>query len=262
MLVGAVWSAVPATLKVTRGVSEVVSTIMLNYVALAIIGWSLTNYLQDNDPNSLQLKTKLLPKSGRIPGLTWLPEKLGFNVPPGSSLYGFLPIAILVGVAFWIIVWKTRFGYDLRASGQNPSAARASGVSPRAMVFRTMILSGIFAGLVGMPDLLGFSHQYNLDFRGDYGFNGIGVALLGRNHPGGVAIGALLFGFLERSAQILDLEGIPKEIVAIMKGIIIISVVVAYEVVGRLVRAQEARHAASAARSSDAGTGTTQVAPA
>jgi ABC-type uncharacterized transport system permease subunit len=255
VLVGALWSAIPATLKVTRGVSEVVSTIMLNYVALAIIGWTLSNYLRDRTTKSLQLQTPLIQKSGRIGGLNGFIGKFGIHPPPGSSLYGFVPIAVLVGVLFWIIVWKTRFGFDLRASGTNPSAARASGVDPRAMVFKTMILSGIFAGLVGLPDLFGQSHQYTLDFRGDYGFNGIGVALLGRNHPGGIALGAILFGFLERSAQILDIEGIPKEIVTIMKGIIIISVVIAYEVVGRIQRAQEARQAATAAHAPGAGPG-------
>jgi simple sugar transport system permease protein len=116
------------------------------------------------------------------------------------------------------------------------------------MVMRTMLLSGAMAGLIGMPQLLGFFHRYTLDFPTGLGFTGLAVALLGRNHPAGIAAGALLFGFLGRSAEILDLTDVPKEIADIMQGTIILSVVVAYEVVDRMVRGQEARRAAAAAR--------------
>jgi simple sugar transport system permease protein len=114
------------------------------------------------------------------------------------------------------------------------------------MVVRTMLISGAIAGLVGMSDLLGFSHAYGLDFPSGYGFTGIAVALVGRNHPVGVGAAALLFGFLDRSSQILDLSGVPKEIITIMGGVIILTVVIAYEVVRRLIQAQEQRAAAEA----------------
>jgi simple sugar transport system permease protein len=172
-------------------------------------------------------------------------ESLGLETR--QDLFGFVIVAILVGVLFYLIVWRTRFGYDLRASGTNPDAARVSGVDPNAMVIRTMLLSGAIAGLVGMSDLLGFFHQYTLDFPVGLGFTGIAVALVGRNHPVGIALAALLFGFIERSAQILDLEEIPKEIITIMQGVIILSVVIAYEVVRRLIQAQEVRAAAEKA---------------
>jgi general nucleoside transport system permease protein len=109
---------------------------------------------------------------------------------------------------------------------------------------RTMIISGAIAGLVGMSDLLGFFHQYTLDFPIGYGLAGIAVALLGRNHPVGIALSALLFGLLDRSAQILDLKDVPKEVITIMTGVIILSVVVAYELVSRLIEAQEVKAAA------------------
>jgi len=155
---------------------------------------------------------------------------------------------VIVGVAYYVLVWKTRFGYDLRASGLNPDAAQASGVDPRSMVIKTMLLSGAVAGLTGMMYLLSFFHSYSLDFPTGLGYTGIAVALVGRNNPVGIAIGALLFGFLERSAQILDLNNIPKEIFYIMEGIIILTVVVAYEVVRRLVEAQETKAAAERAK--------------
>ena len=136
---------------------------------------------------------------------------------------------------------------NLRASGLNPGAAEASGVDPKAMVVKTMVIGGAVAGLVGMPQLLGFFNQYTIDFPTQLGFTGIGVALLGRNHPVGMAAGAFLFGWFDRAAQILDLRGIPKEITFIMQGVILLSVVVAYEVVGRRIRAAEVQAAAEAA---------------
>jgi simple sugar transport system permease protein len=141
-------------------------------------------------------------------------------------------------------VWRTRFGFDLRASGLNPWAAQASGVDPKGMIVKAMLLSGGIAGLVGLSETLGYFHRYTLDFTTGLGFTGIAVALLGRNHPFGMAIGAFLFGFLSSSAQILDLDGIPKEIVGIMQGVILLSVVVAYEVVRRIRAAAEVRAAA------------------
>jgi ABC-type uncharacterized transport system permease subunit len=241
MGVGGVWAAIPGVLKVTRGVSEVLSTIMLNYIAIGLIAYLLSPGLlrQPVKATDLTTKTHEIPKSGLFPALLH---------NPNENLSGFLIVAVIVGVLFYLLVWRTRFGFDLRASGVNPDAARVSGVDPRGMVIKTMVLSGMLAGLVGMLYLLSFFHAYTLDFPAGLGFDGIAVALVGRNHPGGIAVGALLFGFLQVSAQILDLNGIPKEIFLIMEGIIILAVVIAYEVVRRLAEAQEVRAAAEQAK--------------
>jgi general nucleoside transport system permease protein len=245
MVVGSAWAGIAGVLKVTRGVHEVISTIMLNFIAFGLTSYLLANHLkQRNAPGDFLIKTKEIPKSGLIPSLNGLLRSLGGNPPVGSELYGFLPIALAVGVIYYLLVWRTRFGYDLRASGMNPDAAQASGVNPRAMILRTMFISGAIAGLVGLPDLFGLYHRYTIDFVTGLGFLGIAVALVGRNQPVGIALAALLFGFLDRSAQILDLVGIPKEITIIMRGVIILSVVIAYEVVRRFVEAQEVRAAA------------------
>jgi len=159
-------------------------------------------------------------------------------------------VAALVGIIYYVLVWRTRFGFDLRASGVNPDAARASGVNPRAMVLKTMLLSGAIAGLVGMMYLLSFFGEYTLDFPTGIGFTGIAVALVGRNHPVGMGLAAVLFGFLEVSAQILDLNGVPKEVIQIMEAIIILSVVIAYELVRRLIQSQDVRAAAQRSRQS------------
>ena len=246
MAVGGAWAGVAGVLKVTRNVHEVISTIMLNFIATGLGAYLLAHYLKEEGPaGGLNVKTPEIPASGQFPSLNSLLDAVGIEVPRGSNLQGFVLVAIVAGFGYHVLVSRLRFGFDLRASGINPWAAQTSGVAPRAMVVRTMIISGAIAGLVGLSALLGFSHQYTLDFPTGFGFAGIAAALLGRNHPVGIAIGALIFSYLNKSAQILDLEDIPKEIVTIMQGIIIISVVVAYEVVRRLVLAQEAHAAAS-----------------
>ena len=128
---------------------------------------------------------------------------------------------------------RTRFGFDLRTVGQSESAAEASGVSVKKMVVTSMIISGAMAGLVGMPTLLNDSHQYGNDFPVGIGFTGIAIALLGRNHPVGIALGALLWGFLERTTNHLEFQGYDKEIVGVIQGVIVLCVVIAYEVVRR-----------------------------
>jgi len=240
MAVGAFWAGVAGVLRVKRGVHEVVSTIMLNFIATGLGAYLLANYLRKPRlPNELIIQTRQIPRSGALPNLA---------VVGGEDLRSFLVIAIAVGIAVYVLIWRTRFGYDLRATGINPEAARASGVDPNRMIVRTMLISGAIAGLIGMSDLLGFFHAYTLDFPTGLGFDGIAVALVGLNHPAGIAVAALLFGWVDRAAQILDLEGIPKEVIIITKGVIILSVVVAYEVVRRIVQAQQIKAAAEATR--------------
>ena len=125
------------------------------------------------------------------------------------------------------------FGFDLRATGRSASAAQASGVNVKRMVVIAMLLSGAVAGLVSMPVLLGDAHNYSLDTPSGIGFTGIAIALLGRNSPIGIVFTSLLWAFLDTSANILDLNNIPQAVVLITEGVIVLSAVVAYELVGR-----------------------------
>lgn len=234
MAVGAAWSGIAGILRVTRGVSEVISTIMLNIIAGAVGAYLLGTYFREEVAGSLNLSTAELPDSGRLPPLDPLVEGLGVTMPRNADLGSFLVVAGLVGVGYHLLVRRSRFGFNLRASGLNPTAATASGVSARRMILLTMLLSGALAGLVGMPQLLSDSYQYGLDFPVQLGFTGIGIALLGRNSPVGMAFGALLFAFLERSSAPLQFLGVPPEIYVIMQGTIVLSVVIAYEVVRRI----------------------------
>jgi simple sugar transport system permease protein len=247
---GAAWAAIAGILKVWRGVSEVISTLMLNFIALnGLLAYLLTNYLRaKNEAGDLVTKTKPLPPESFIPPLNRFLELFGLHLP--AELNGFLIGAIVLGVGFYVLVWRTRFGFDLRATGANPAAARAAGVNPKAMIMKTMLISGGIAGLVAIGPMLGDPqfHRYNEQLGGTgFGFTGIAVALLGRNHPVGIALAALLFATIERATQVLSLQGIPQEISKIMQGTIILSAVIAYEVVRRMRVAAEVRDAAAKA---------------
>lgn len=232
VVVAAIWAGIAGWLKVSRGVSEVISTIMLNFIALGIISYTI---VRTNIGEEIAINvrgTRVIPKSG------WMP---GFTFPNSNTeVYGFIFIAIAVGIGYWFVLNRTRFGFDLRATGMSPSAAVASGVDSKRMITVTMLLSGGIAGLVALPDLLGSSHTYTLNFPTGFGFTGIAIALIGRNNPVGIAFGALLWAFLDVSSQQLDLVGVPQEIVTILQGVTVLAVVIAYEIVRRnKVKAQQ-----------------------
>ncbi len=233
VVVGALWAGIVAVLKVTRGVSEVISSIMLNFIALGLASYLLTGPLRGSEAGASIVTTTPIPESGWFPGLNGLLTGLGL-AEPRTQLYGFLLVAVVVGVAVAVLLKRTRFGFDLRASGLSPSAASASGVDARRMVLKTMLLSGAVAGLIGMPDLLGSTHVYGTQFTGGLGFLGIAVALLGRNSPVGIALAALLFAFLDRAALPLQFADIPSSVVTIIQGTIVLAVVIANEVARRL----------------------------
>jgi len=233
--VGAAWAGIAGALKVTRGVSEVISTIMLNAIAGGLLAYFVsTEWFGVLPPGGNIITTRELPEGAWVSGIPLIPGS-------ARDVYGFIVVAILIGIGYAVLVNRTRFGFDLRAAGANPWAAVASGVSVKRMVMISMLISGGVAGLVGLPLLLGDLHRFSTDFPTGIGFTGIAIALLGRNHPVGIALGALLWSFLDRSAQILDLEGIPREIVTIMQGVSVLAVVVAYEVVNRIRRRAEQR---------------------
>jgi ribose/xylose/arabinose/galactoside ABC-type transport system permease subunit len=161
-------------------------------------------------------------------------------------LGGMLLIAVLVGIGYHVLLNRTRFGFDLRASGINPFAARAGGVPPKRMVVAAMMLSGAVAGLIGIVELADRG-KFPPDPIQGLGFAGIAVALLGRNHPGGMVFSALLFAFLDVSSGVLDTTGVAsREIATIMQGIVLLTAVVAYGVASRVKERDEARTAAEA----------------
>ncbi|WP_406172939.1 ABC transporter permease [Streptomyces sp. NBC_00996] len=225
VLTGAFWAGIAGVLKVTRGVSEVVSTIMLNAIATSLIGYlTLDNIwgVQVGNNNT----TGVMKESGWVKGIN-----LGADV---GEIYGLVFLAILMGVIYWIVLNRTRFGFDLRATGASETAAAASGVDAKRMVLTAMLISGAVAGLSGLPLLLGDAHTYSLSFPTGLGFTGITIALLGRNNPVGIAFAALLIAFLDKASPALDYAtpvAYEKEIATIMQGLIVFAVVISYEAV-------------------------------
>ncbi len=250
-MVGAgLYAGIAGVLKVTRGVNEVVSTIMLNFIATGITAYLLTVYLRNKNVE-LQSETKPIHRSGWIPSLNRLLSWIGYHLPRGTTLQGFLIVAALTGVIFYLVVYRTRFGFDLRASGANPRAALSSGVNPNAMIMKTIILSGAIAGLAGMGPLLSELHKYGDTFPTALGFTGISVALLGRNHPAGIALAAVVWAGIEQAARALPEVGIPPEIGKILQGTLLLSAVIAFEVVRRYGQAAAVRDAAARADTMD-----------
>ena len=245
MGVGAAWAAIAGVLKVTRGVNEVISTIMLNYIATGLSAFLVAEYLR-NEAVELVAETPKLPASAQLPSLNPLLELVGIEVGGDARLLGFLPFAIALGVGYHLLLNRSRFGYELRVSGANPEAARTAGINPRGMVLKAIILSGAVAGLVGMSALLADPqfHKYGDQFPKTLGFTGISLALLGRNHPGGVAVAALVWATIERATQRLSPLGIPQEIGVILQGSFLLAAVVAFEVVQRRNAEATARAAA------------------
>lgn len=224
MVAGALWASIAALLRVYRGVSEVISTIMLNAIAGLLVAYVF---------NQTAVQQGLSKSTKQIPEESWLEGIQIWDDSP-VRLYTLALLAVVVGVLFGLLLSRTRFGFNLRATGRSETAAVAAGVNVKRMVIYSMLLSGAVAGLIGMPVLFGQAHSYGSTFTAGIGFAGIAVALLGRNSPVGIAFGALIFAFLNSKGNGLNIQaGVSPHIIAVTQGIIVLAVVVAYELVRR-----------------------------
>ncbi|MBA2640490.1 MAG: ABC transporter permease [Nocardioidaceae bacterium] len=224
MAAGAAWAGIAALLRVTRGVSEVISTIMLNAIALSLVAYLLQKV---GSREGQTYVTDAIPRSAWVPSIPLIPGEI-------SQVYGLALLALVAGVGFSVLLRRSRFGFDLRATGESESAAVASGVDVKRMVVWAMLLSGALAGLIGMPELFGASHAYGSTIQTGIGFTGIAVALLGRNNAWGIAFAAMVFAYLNQQASPLSIEAdISTEIIAVTQGVVVLSVVIVYEVVRR-----------------------------
>ena len=241
------WAALPIYLKVKRGVHEVISSIMMNYIAYSFLHWLLADVFLDRTQvlgqggfGSPRVRTPELAASARMPTLHKLFASLGIQLPHYIYVSYLLIIGIGLAVLVHYIIWRTPFGYELRAVAQNGPAAAAAGINSQAVLVKAFFLSAAIAGLAGLSDLMTFYGYYDIDFPRSYGFNGIAVALLGRNSAVGVIVGALLFGMLARGAQgVQVMTGVPAEVITILQSVMILSIVIAYEIITRYVRTQK-----------------------
>jgi simple sugar transport system permease protein len=220
VVAGGIWGAIPGILKAKFGSHEVINTIMLNFIAVALVGY-FTQYFY-KIPGDALMQTAPIGAAAQIPRLN---DYLAF-VPADVPLNVAFLLAILMCFAVWVYLWKTKWGYELRAVGQNPYAAEYGGISPKKQIIVAMTISGMLAGMVGIGEVLGVRHNYYHEFSGEWGFLGIAVALLGRNHPLGVFIAAIFFGVLLRGEIFVDAftRYVSKDLGWVLQAIIILFV--------------------------------------
>ncbi len=217
---GGIWGAIPGVLKAKFGSHEVINTIMLNFIAIALVAY-LTQYHYKIPGDPIQ-QTAPIGEAAQIAKvneyLTFLPHDVPLNM-------AFL-LALLMCVLVYIFLWKTKWGYELRAVGENPSAAEYGGISTKKQIIIAMTLSGALAGMVGIGEVLGKEHEFETGFSAEWGFFGIAVALLGRNHPFGVLVAAIFFGVLQRGQIFVDAftPYISKDIGWVLNAIVILFV--------------------------------------
>jgi len=253
MLGGVIWALVPALLKVRRGAHEVITTIMMNSIALSIVHWLISVFLdveQTTVPGmgSPRMRTPLLLETAKMPtlhaALNPLLAPLGLEIPRHVYLNYFFPSAIALAFLINYFIHRTPLGLEIRAVGHNPDAAETQGIDPNSARMKAFLLSAAVAGLVGLSDLLSYFGYLDIDFPKGYGFTGIAVALLGKNNPVGMILSAFLMSFLRRGAEgVQVLEGVPMDTAVILEGLMILAIVVASSVFGRYARAWQKREA-------------------
>ncbi len=216
-LFGAVWAYVPGYLQAKRGSHIVITTIMFNFIAFSIMNYILVEVLISKAAGGS-------PETREFAENTWLALAPTFTGMAGSPLNFSFIIALILSVIFYYFVWHTRWGYEIRVVGQNETAARYAGISPSRNIILAMTLSGALAGFVAVNEVLGVHHKVIMDFTGGFGFVGIAVALMGRNHPVGIFMAALLFGAIYQGGTELafEMQSINKEMVIVIQGLIIL----------------------------------------
>ncbi len=220
-LFGGAWAFIPGWLQARRGSHVVITTIMFNFLAAALMTYLLVNVIIR--PGQQIPETAVFPESAWIPQLHDIMAAFGIDVAPSPLNLSFV-IALVCCLLVWLFVWQTRFGYALRVVGQNETAAIYGGISPARQIMLAMTLSGALAGLVALNMVLGAQHRLTLDFTGGFGFVGIAVSLMGRNHPLGILLAALLFGALYQGGSELsfDMPALSRDLVVVIQGLVIL----------------------------------------
>ncbi|BBE73193.1 ABC transporter permease [Oharaeibacter diazotrophicus] len=224
-LFGAAWAFLPAYLQAKRGSHVVITTIMFNFIGAAVMVYLLVNVLKV--PGAMAPETKVFAEGGQLPKIGWLVQPLdpgldamSYAAPLNVSFF----VALACCVAVWALIWRTRLGYEIRTTGLNPTAAAYAGISYVRMVVITMLISGGLAGMMALNPVMGASARLQVEFVGGAGFVGIAVALMGRNHPAGIVLAAILFGVLYQGGDYLsfDMPLITRDMIVLIQGLVIL----------------------------------------
>mgnify|MGYP000306619623 CR=1 FL=1 len=217
---GAAWAYIPAILQAKRGSHIVITTIMFNFIAAALLNYLLVNILIPE--GSMDPATASFPEATHLPTLHDLLAPLGISFSKAAPANVSLLVALLAAFAVWLLIWRTKLGYEIRAFGHSDSAAKYAGINPVKITVIAMLISGGLAGMMAINVTLGESERLILNSTEGAGFIGIAVALMGRSHPLGVILASILFGFLYQGGAELALwTNIPRELIVVIQALVI-----------------------------------------
>ncbi|HEY5598344.1 MAG TPA: ABC transporter permease [Kiloniellales bacterium] len=218
---GAAWAAVPAYLQAYRGSHIVITTIMFNFIASALMVYLLVNVLIK--PGQMSPESREFLPNAQLPFIHEILADVGISFTP-TPMNVTLIWALICCVGVWAYIWRSRWGYELRTVGHSEAAAVYAGIRPRRIIVVAMCISGGLAGFVGLNEIMGVQHRLLINFTAGYGFTGIAVSLMGRNHPFGVVLASLLFGALYQGGAELafDVPTITRELVVTIQGLVIL----------------------------------------
>jgi ABC-type uncharacterized transport system permease subunit len=218
---GAAWALIPAWLQAKRESHIVITTIMFNFLAATLMVYLLVGPLKPI--GSMAPDTRGFAAAAHLPTLKSMLAAIGVTIP-SSPLNIAFPLSLAMALIVWIVIWRSRLGYEIRAYGFNPTAAAYAGISATRIIIVTMLMSGGLAGLMASNEILGVHHRLSLGFVSGYGFVGIAVALMGRSHPVGVVLASLLFGVLYQGGAELAFErpAITRDMIVVIQGLVIL----------------------------------------
>ncbi len=220
-LFGAAWAAIPAFLQAKRGSHIVITTIMFNFIAAAVLNYILVNLMRPQ--GSMDPATARFPDATKLPTLHDILAPIGIEFSKAAPANISLLVAIAACIFLWVLIWRTRLGYEIRAYGHSEPAAKYAGISPVKITMITMIISGGLAGMMAINNVMGEAERLVLNATEGAGFIGIAVALMGRSHPLGVFLAAILFGFLYQGGAELALwTTIPRELIVVIQALVIL----------------------------------------
>ncbi|PZO82515.1 MAG: sugar ABC transporter permease [Mesorhizobium amorphae] len=219
--VGALWALIPAYLQAKRGSHIVITTIMFNFIAASAMVYMLVDVLKP--ATAMGPQTRTFTEGAHLPKLNWVIELFGPTIRSAPLNLSFL-LALVMAFAVWLLIWRTRLGYEIRTFGFSPKAARYAGISETRIIVVTMMISGALAGMMALNPVMGDAHRVQIDFVTGAGFVGIAVALMGRSHPLGIVLAAILFGALYQGGAELAFEmpAISRDMIVIIQGLVIL----------------------------------------
>ena len=218
---GALWALIPAWLQAKRGSHIVITTIMFNFIAAAFLNYMLVNVMRPQ--GAMDPATARFPEGANLPTLHDLLAPFGIAFSKAAPANISLLVALVACVLVWLLIWHTRLGYEIRALGKSESASRYAGISPSRIIIIAMLISGALSGCMAINKVMGEAERLVLNATEGAGFIGIAVALMGRNHPFGVFLAAILFGFLYQGGAELALwTSIPRELIVVIQALVIL----------------------------------------